>query len=415
MSISKRLVIIAPFWGNPEHVGCYRVDRFVRWLREKSIHIVLVRAGIRDMFQESPSLTEITIRDPLSLYGRRTHRGGKLSGRSPNRARRFLSRLLFCPDAGVVWSMRAARHPLVLKATGHAFAVLSSSPPESAHVGAASLAKRLGIELIVDMRDGWLDEPLKPLLQKSRFVRWREGRLERSILQQAAGIFVTSDNWKSLLERRLPFAKDKTTVLTNACPRIALREKDKITERPSFDGLVILYAGRFTGSRNEQTVDKLLGPLAMNLPSCDISGKVELVGRFDPEDLTQIKDWQARFEEFGWCIEAMAHVPREQIIERLQQADGLLLLSASYPVIPCKLFDYLVTKKPILCTTLPGSSVWKMKGKLPQLFVGDYSMPDNCRGVVNDFVFACASGKFRYEIPTEFTEDRLKETFLSRI
>ena len=43
-----KIMIIAPFWGHPPHLGIIRVDRFVRWLSAQEVQIVVVRAGLGD-------------------------------------------------------------------------------------------------------------------------------------------------------------------------------------------------------------------------------------------------------------------------------------------------------------------------------------------------------------------------------
>lgn len=57
-------------------------------------------------------------------------------------------------------------HPLVLAHAAGAAVVISSSPPESTHIGSVRLADALDAKLLVYLRDGWLDEPLKPYLNR---------------------------------------------------------------------------------------------------------------------------------------------------------------------------------------------------------------------------------------------------------
>ena len=160
------------------------------------------------------------VRDPLGLHGDPPEDAkNRQTPREYNALVRLAALLAFNPDPAILWSRAMARHPEVLKYGAGARFVLSSSPPESAHVGTALLARRLRAELVVDMRDGWLDEPLKEVLERSALQRWREGRLEKRVLERADRIFVTSETWKTMLAARLPFTRHKTTVLTNCYPR----------------------------------------------------------------------------------------------------------------------------------------------------------------------------------------------------
>jgi len=407
-----KVVIVAPFWQQPHHVGVYRIDRFIRWLSVRKVQIILVLAGSSDQAQQMSWGMQIIIRDPLGLY-KDIVPGNTVSTpmRRPNRLRRLIANLIFNPDPTVVWARRAAGHPLVVEHGEGADFVLSSNPPESAHVASYLLAKRLHAKLIVDMRDGWLDEPLKPLLQYSSLQRLREGRLENRILREANHIFVTSENWQLLLKQRLPFTGDKTTVLTNAYPPHTMKSCCYESKKTVPKRLTLIHAGRFSGSRNTQRVELLLKPLLCSILDMETKGNIVFIGRLEPSDLNEIACWKPQFELAKWSLEVYPPVSRAEVIKHLHQADGLLLLSASYAAIPSKLFEYLPTGKPILSLTPVDSAVCKLSKNIPQIFSLDYTQPlyDNC--TVHGFISACSAGIYNYEIPTDFTEDILSETF----
>ena len=187
------VLIIAPFWRHPMNVGNYRVDRFTRWLKDGGYQVVIARAGPEDDVEQTDAGHEITLRDPLTLYPVAETRSTRR--RKPNKVRRFLAYVVFNPDPSIVWARRVVNHPLVKEYAGNTVCVMSSGPPDSSHIAASRLAERFGAKFIADMRDGWLDEPLKPLLRKYKFQQMREGRLEKRILSQADRIVVTSEVW----------------------------------------------------------------------------------------------------------------------------------------------------------------------------------------------------------------------------
>lgn len=415
MNTLKKVMIIAPFWGNPQHVGCYRVERFLRWLHEKSDEIVLVRAGWQDAVREQAWGVEITVRDPLHLYGERTedHAQYVLPHRPPNHLRRMLAYLFLCPDPTVVWALRAAYHPLVLQAGVEIDWVLSSSPPESAHVCAYLLARRFHAKLLIDMRDGWLDEPLKPLLQRSHFRQLLEGKLEFTILRQATQIFVTSDTWKSLLEKRLPLTQQKTVVLTNAYPKdfevLCVSEKRNTNK----ERLTFIHAGRFSGSRDSQRPRYLLDILSQGIDSIP-KGNILLLGNLTNEDIQEIYSFKSTFAAKGWTLETHNSLPRTEMLHALSESDGLLLLSASQAVIPSKLFEYIPTGRPILAVTPTDSTVWKIGERVPQMFLVDYTKTEQT-STVRDFFRASQNQYFTYQVPQEFTETSIAQFFYNSI
>lgn len=394
-------------------MGNYRVDRFVRWLSGEGFYIVMVRAGFATGQHTTPWGIELTIRDSLRLYRDITLEGTLGKIRKPNRLRRWLAYFIFNPDPGILWAKTAASSSIVSELAVGATFILSSSPPESAHIGAAALAKKVKAKLIIDMRDGWLDEPLKQLLHDSRFRRWSESKREKTILQQADQIFVTSPVWRSLLGKRLSFTQDKTVVLTNGYPPEGLFNSEQTRKRTANEPLRLVHAGRFTGSSLSRKVNYLLEPLLLDLGDTGTHGVVTLIGRLKAADLKEIRRWQPQFKSKGWTIEVKDAVPRDEMMDLLQQADGLLLLSASQAAIPSKLFEYLSLGKPILTVTPQSSAVWKIGESLEQLFLMDYKKADEL--VARAFISASAMSENSYDIPSQFAEEVLLKIFIENV
>jgi glycosyltransferase involved in cell wall biosynthesis len=406
-----KTVIIAPFWGLPGHVGNYRVERFIRWLAERGDEVVLVRGGERDGSVPAAWGREIVLSDPLfGQYGDASSSGSPR--RRPNRLRRYLATWAFNPEPTIVWSRRAAAHPSVLEAARGARGVISSSPPESAHVAAARLARKMGAAFIMDMRDGWLDEPLRPLLQTSRLRRWREGRLEKRLLQQAQCIFVTSAVWREMLEARIPALRQKVVVLTNAYPGEEMPKR-----RPARNGsLTLLYSGRLLGGGGQaRRAGFLLELLLAGLAGYQgPKGVFHFLGNLSPEDLSELAQYRPRFEERGWRITSQPAVPRKEMFDQVAAADGLLLLSGSHAAVPSKTFEYVASGKPVLAACPEQSAVWRIAAELPQFFLADFARPERAAGAVQEFLRACSAGDAPFEVPIQYSEQHLKEIFLSR-
>jgi len=415
MNSTNKIMIIAPFWGNPSHVGAYRVDRFIRWLSSIGIEIILVRAGAKNGIIKTEWGTEIMVRDPLKLY-QGVSGNNPVPSRKPNKLRRKVSYILFNPDPTVVWAKRAARNADVIKHARDVKWILSSSPPESTHIASYLLARRLNAELIIDLRDGWLDEPLKPLLRDSRIRQWLEGRIEKRIAKHASRIFVTSEVWKELLQKRMTAVAEKITVLTNAYPNAAPLSA-KLHSKSNSDRLTLLHTGRFTGSRLSQRISHLLNPLFLGIENSSITGKIVLLGQLTGEDLNEVDAWKKRFEFLNWYIEVKNAVSREEMFRTIEKADGLLMLSASNAAVPSKFFEYIPTGKPILAATLRESAIWKMSKNIPQIVAVDYNDSDknNMIEQIKAFLTLCRQKDIKVKIPEEYSENYLRNIFLTNI
>lgn len=410
------VVVPAPYWGQPGHLGWIRVERFVRWLGQKGVQSIVVRAGLTDSAEGTTFGELITVRDPIGFFGDPpAGRRAALPPRPTNRLRRVIAYLLMVPDPVVAWARRAAAHPLALEAAHGASVVLASSPPESVHVAAAGLARRLGARLVMDLRDGWLDEPMIPLLRASAAQRLRHRRLEARLLGQADRVLVTSEAWRRLLAARLPAVADRIAVVTNCYPQ-ARNVPAGMREGEGGGGpLTLLYAGKFFSSRSERRIEELFGPLLDGIKAAaGGAGRVRVVGNLVAEERTALASWSRRLEEHGWRVEVRPPVDHETVLELMGSADGLLLLSSSMASLPAKLFDYLASGRPILAVAPQDSAVWEVSRSLRQVWTADPGAPDAAR-VAAGFLAACSQPGVEADLPERFSEAFVRRRFLSAL
>jgi glycosyltransferase involved in cell wall biosynthesis len=233
-----------------------------------------------------------------------------------------------------------------------------------------------------------------------------EGRLEGRILAEARVVFVTSEQWKALLVARRPELASKVTVLTNGYPPALVQAP----VRPPAGPLVLLHAGRFSGSRPVQRVGALLAPLAAVGPG-EVSGRIRLRGALELEDALDAGRWASRLASAGWVLETEPPVARLDLLPELAAADGLLLLAISPSAVPSKLFEYLAAGRPILAVTPRDGAVWTIGACLPQMFLLDPADASASANVVPAFLDACRSRGRNYPLPEEFSEPALAARF----
>jgi hypothetical protein len=458
VSNPKKVLFLCSFWGEPGNVGMFRAERMVRWLYDAGFEVTVVRAGLYDRTESFEFGTVITIKDPLGMHGDMigdmpadkqgdmpvampTDRNGdklrdiqvdrqteKLANptpvpkkpqftriqRAPNPLRRWLAYALLVPDPAIVWVRRAIKHDLVLEHAGTCGWFLASSPPESGFLGASALAKRFNGNFVMDMRDGWLDEPMKPLLRVSKLQQWREQRLEKRMVTQAHTIVVTSEKWREMLLGRYANATQKVVTITNAYPPDAPLKSEPF-ENPIprlSDKLRFVHAGRLFSSRPQRKISYLLQPMLSYAANNPGEGEILFLGDLVLEEEHELLAWKNTFREYDWEIIRHPSVKPTVAAHVMRDSDGLLLLSASKGSIPAKFFNYVAAQKPIFAVTFDGSALQHEALSISQCIVLDYNRIEDYDDTFSKFVKHAKSDDNPFQRPPKFEETILRKVFL---
>jgi glycosyltransferase involved in cell wall biosynthesis len=240
------------------------------------------------------------------------------------------------PDLGVVgWLPFALPAALRLARNERFDCVLTSSPPQSAHLIGRAL-KRRGLPWIAELRDGWTFDPPRPAFPTGAQRRLDE-RLERSALGSADAVIGISAPLAEDAARRFGV---RAEVITNAF------DPEEAVDEGAADGLLrpgrhsLVHTGRMAVSGRSPT------PLLEAVGRLD----AELAARLDvvfAGPLTQDERELIESSEARW----VGSLGREQTLALQRRADTLLVLArgASGPSVATgKLFEYLGAGRPIL-------------------------------------------------------------------
>ncbi len=415
-----KIMLVCPFWGQRGHVGTFRAERLVRWLVESNYEVIVVTSAHSDDVSQQWFGTLVSVRDPLKIYPvAGTTTVGKDTRRKPNAFRRWFAYLLLNPDLHIVWARTVLRSNEVAKFAKECDFFIASSPPESAFHAASTLADRYDGKFIMDMRDGWLDEPMKPLLRTMWLQKYRESRLERKFVTKATNITLTSENWRELLSKRYPEVKSKIVVIPNTYPEFFEEAPIKTTNQKSLNdekgSYTLVHAGRLSSSRPERNADFLFNEIIHHIDRHIDTFHINFLGNLEQDELNCLDFWKQRFQNNGSDLNHIEQVSRSQALKILANADGLLMISNSYASIPAKYFDYSVSGKPVLCFTTPDSVITDISKKQPQLHVIFEGHSDRNDIVINNFLKAVRNHD-RYNSSSllpEFTDSVVKSSFLA--
>jgi glycosyltransferase involved in cell wall biosynthesis len=309
---------------------------------------------------------------PFARLGTRgaTQTAQGVRGRT-KRALTWLSSLMFVPDRYAIWSVNALQEARTLsRRAGRRFdAVLSTFGPGSDLVVGHVISSMLGIPHIVDFRDLWSDSP------SARFAsdlhRRAVEKLERTIVRAAARVVTVSDGMSDHLAARHGVPRSQITTVTNGIDEDLLR---LVRDERTADGpLRLYYTGSIYAGYDVNPFFQALGELKRAGEINAETFRVHFVGNLSAD--------APRAHGVEDLVVSEPFVPREQVFAKLAAADALLAVEGGgywakfgYPV---KLFDYLMTGKPILGLLEPGGNSARLVEQLGSHFLAQpHAVPE---------------------------------------
>lgn len=247
------------------------------------------------------------------------------------------------PDLGLLtWFPFALPRALALARRRRFDCVVTTSPPQSAHLVGLALRRR-GLPWIAEFRDGWTFEPPRepwPL----RSQRALDGRLERLVVEHADAVVGVTTPIVADFKARLGVDAELITNGFDPDEGSSERETDPLlaSDRHSF-----VHTGRMGLSR--VTPRPLLEALrVLKREEPEVSNRLEVVfaGSLTEEEqgLLAARDLDGTVQVAGW-------VERPRALRLQRAADSLLLLtegSSRRSVATGKLFEYLLAGRPVL-------------------------------------------------------------------
>ena len=240
------------------------------------------------------------------------------------------------PDDTAGWVPFATAVALRLARHLRPDAVFSSSYPYSDHLVAWIVSRTCGIPWVADFRDAWTRNPHA---EASRLLTRLNRRAERSLVQQADRITVVDDTLR--LEGLEP-DDPRQVVIRNGVDDADFPFDDAELESPPSDRFSLSFVGSLYGSVDAAPVFAAIGRLIE-------SGKIDrdrlevlLVGNIWIDDQL--------FADKGVTARRVGYVDHPRAVREMRRATALLLyLPPQYPATSGKIFEYLLSGRPILC------------------------------------------------------------------
>jgi len=245
---------------------------------------------------------------------------------------------LFIPDARVLWVKPSVAFLEKYIAENNIETIITSGPPHSLHLIGLQLKNKMNIRWIADFRDPWTTIGYHKSLRLSDSSAQKHKKLESQVLQTADRILVTSKTTKAELQILTGKPID---VITNGY------DIEKIS-KPALDSkFSIAHIGSFLSERNPRILWKALKEIVKENPQFAKDFELKLIGAVSKEILDVIEEF--RLSKY---VNNLGYVSHKEAISHQRSSQVLLLIEIdseeTKSIIPGKLFEYMVSERPIL-------------------------------------------------------------------
>jgi glycosyltransferase involved in cell wall biosynthesis len=333
-----RILLVAYFFPPGRDTGALRPASMAKWLARLGHEVtVLTTSAYGD--EDVEGIKIVRTYDAQRLRG---SRGSMFDADIYSGRPHPLSRVLVPEPLVAAWAPFARRAALRLQRERGFDAVVTTSPPESAHMIGRALARR-GLPWVADVRDAWTFEPLRPRFPTG-FQRRLDERLERRWLGTADAVVCVSAPAADDLRRRgiaepelVPNGWDPELEPQAGAVPDGVLDPERVS---------LLYTGRFGSyGRDPGPLVEALGRLAREDPEAAAALELVIAG-----PLTEAEAPLFAADVTPARIVVAGSIAREQALALQRAADALLLIAqpTRSQLLNIKLFEYLAAGRPIL-------------------------------------------------------------------
>jgi glycosyltransferase involved in cell wall biosynthesis len=341
----RSILLVAQLTPPSTLSGARRPAGLAKYLARRG-HRVTVLSSLASGHGEVPgAIRVVRTRDVLAsrLNWRRRHLAA-IEGREQVAASASspLERVVV-PDLALVgWLPFALARARALARTGAFDCVVTTSPPQSAHLVGLALG-RAGLAWVADLRDGWTFDPPRPPWPRPG-LEALDRSLERLVLGRADRIVAVTAPIAEDLARRL--GREVTVVTNGFDPEEAGRSR-------AADGLLsadrhsLVHTGRAAVSgRSPRPLLDGVAELLRRSPEAAERLEVVFAGPTTAEERELLAD-----EGLAGTVRPVGALDRADALALQRAADSLLVLAdgaSSRSVATNKLFEYLAAGRPVL-------------------------------------------------------------------
>ncbi|MGE6355620.1 glycosyltransferase family 4 protein [Flavobacterium sp. NPDC079362] len=401
----KKLLIITYYFPPAGGPGVQRWLKFVKYLPEFGVQPIvyvpenptypIVDEGLVSQISDKVIVLKNKIWEPYQLASVFSKNKTKKisSGIFPHKKKQtFLDKIflwirgnLFIPDARVFWVKPSVTYLEKYIKENNIDTIVTSGPPHSLHLIGLELKEKLNVKWFADFRDPWTTIGYHKALRLSAYAAKKHKTLESKVLNTADTIIVTSKTTKTEFQA---ITNKPISVITNGYD---IENVEKQTLDTKF---TLAHIGSFLSDRNPEFLWECLVELLREIESFKSHLEIKLIGAVSQEVLDSIAEFQ-----LNDYLNLLGYVSHHEAIAHQKKSQVLLLIEINSEdtksIIPGKLFEYMVSNRPIIAIGPKGSDFADIITDTNTGVFFDYSEKAKLKSVILDFYNQFLEGKLQ--------------------
>lgn len=353
-----KVLIITYYWPPAGGPGVQRWLKFVKYLPDFGIEPIvyipenptypLVDKGLLSEVNPNVTILKQRITEPYAWASAFSKNSTKKisSGIIPAAKKQsFLQRImlwvrgnLFVPDARVLWVKPSVNYLSKYITENGIETIITTGPPHSLHLIGLRLKELHDLKWIADFRDPWTTIGYHKALKLSDSAAKKHKDLERKVLNSADSILVTSPTTKAEFQQLTAKPID---VITNGY------DTEMIPKQPLDEKFTLAHIGSFLSERNPKQLWESLTELIAENEQFKADFQLKLIGAVSSEVMESITNAGLQSH-----VNNLGYVPHSEAVAEQRKSQVLLLVEIDSEdtkcIIPGKLFEYMVSERPIL-------------------------------------------------------------------
>lgn len=365
-----KVLIITYYWPPAGGPGVQRWLKFVKYLKDYGIEPVvyipenptypIIDDSLVSDIPEGTTILKHRIFEPyrfaqfFSKKETKTISKGIIAGEAKQswiqKLMLYIRGNFFIPDARKFWVKPSIGFLERYIKEHNISTIITTGPPHSVHLIGKRLKELLPVNWLADFRDPWTTIGYHDKLKLTKKSQQKHILLEKQVLNTADHIVVTSFATK---KEFIQLTNKPVTVITNGYDReeVGFVELDTL--------FTISHIGSLLSGRNPKNLWKALYDLTIENKVFAEKFRLQLVGAVGEDVLSSIK--KAGLSPF---LELKGYVSHREAVQ-LQRSSQVLLLveidsEETKSIIPGKLFEYMVSKRPILALGPKAADISKL-------------------------------------------------------